>query len=330
MCDNKMQKESIKKVYIEPTSACNLNCKICFRNSWINEDIGVMEDETVESVYKSIRQLHNVKIVFAGMGEPLLHNRIVEMINKVTDCNNEAEIITNATLLDKKLCRELVSAGTGCVWVSLDTAHTESADSLPVVENVRYFNSIRKGKCDLGLTYVLSNGNFENIKVIENISRNLEAERVNISQLIPCERIDNLTYNAELPIGERKTDNIYDVRDLKLYYCPFIENGSAFIKWNGEIVPCMQLLHSSYTYLYDEKRTVYGYSFGNIKEKSLSDIWNGDAYIKFREKVKNFEFPDCTLCDGCDARKENKTDCMYNQMPTCGACLWAQGVARCP
>lgn len=325
-----MQKEPIKKVYIEPTSACNLNCRICFRNNWINEEIGVMTDETLNSVCKSIQQLHGIKIVFAGMGEPLLHNRIIEMINRASKHNNEVEIITNATLLDEKLCHQLIDAGTSCIWVSLDTSHIESTKSMQVIENVRYFNNIRKNNCDLGLTYVLCNGDFESIKNIENVSRYLKADRINISQLIPCERIDNLAYSTKIPIGERRIGSIYDANKLKLNYCPFIEENCTFIKWNGDIVPCMQLLHSSYTYLFDEKRTVHGYNFGNINEKSLLDIWNGKTYIEFREKVKRFDFPDCTICDGCDDRKENITDCMYNQMPTCGACLWAQNIARCP
>jgi MoaA/NifB/PqqE/SkfB family radical SAM enzyme len=324
-----MQKEPIKKVYIEPTSACNLNCKICFRNNWINEKNGVMSNDTVNSVYKSIHQLHDIKIVFAGMGEPLLHKRIVEMINR-TSQHNKVEIITNATLLDEKLCCELIDAGISCIWISLDMSHIESANSLQVIENIRYFNNIRKGNCDLGLTYVLYNGDFESIKKMENVSKYLEADRINISQLIPCERIENLIYSTQIPIGERKLDNIYDVQELKLNYCPFIEDGCTFIKWNGDIVPCMQLLHSSYTYLFDEKRMIHGYNFGNINEEFLLDIWDGKAYSEFREKVKKFDFPDCTICDGCDDRKENKIDCMYNQIPTCGACLWAQNIARCP
>ena len=327
---DKMPRESIRKLYIEPTSACNLNCKICFRNSWIDEECAVMNDEVLEYVYESIQQLHDIKIVFAGMGEPLLHNRIVEMVNKAAQHNNEVEIITNATQLNEWLCNDLINAGMSRLWVSLEPSHIESANSLQVIENIKLFNSIRKGKCQLGLTYVITKGDFETIKQIEAVSKQLEAERVNISQLIPSERISDLAYSTDIPIGERKIDNIYDVQELKLNYCPFVEEGCTFIKWNGDVVPCMQLLHSSYTYLFDEKRTVYGYSFGNIKDKSLSDIWNGEEYSLFRERVKNFDFPDCTICYGCDDRKENKTDCMYNQLPTCGACLWAQNIARCP
>ena len=32
----------LKKLYIEPTSKCNLNCKMCFRNTWIDEKLSDM------------------------------------------------------------------------------------------------------------------------------------------------------------------------------------------------------------------------------------------------------------------------------------------------
>ena len=133
-----------------------------------------------------------------------------------------------------------------------------------------------------------------------------------------------------------KEKNVSEATDFntshprKLNRCPFVEENSCFVKWNGELVPCMQLLHSSYTYFYEEKRKVKRKSFGNVNQKSLEEIWRDKEYSMFREKVRSFDFPDCTLCDGCDYRLENIQDCMYNELPTCGACLWAQGIARCP
>ena len=46
-----------------------------------------------------------------------------------------------------------------------------------------------------------------------------------------------------------------------------------FVKSNGDVCPCMQLLHSSYTYLFEERRKVVSCSFGNVSENLLGDIW---------------------------------------------------------
>ena len=38
----------------------------------------------------------------------------------------------------------------------------------------------------------------------------------------------------------------------------------------------------------------------------------------------------CTFCGGCDCSLANEEDCFGNPFPTCGGCLWAQGIIRCP
>ena len=41
--------DDLRKVYVEPTNACNLNCTTCVRQSW-DEPEGFMEWETFEAV----------------------------------------------------------------------------------------------------------------------------------------------------------------------------------------------------------------------------------------------------------------------------------------
>ena len=43
--------------------------------------------------------------------------------------------------------------------------------------------------------------------------------------------------------------------------CPFIERGSLSIGWNGEVSPCLALMHNYLTYLNDVRRTVRRYSW---------------------------------------------------------------------
>ena len=61
----------IRKLYIEPTSLCNLNCIMCFRHTWMNEKMGHMD---LELFYKAIRDEKALEktetIFFGGMGEP--------------------------------------------------------------------------------------------------------------------------------------------------------------------------------------------------------------------------------------------------------------------
>jgi len=306
----------MKKLYIEPTSMCNLNCKTCFRNNWFDEKQGFMSEEILKEVYDYINKSKRLEaVMLSGMGEPLLHENAADIIAQISMTGKSTEILTNGTLLSERMCDELIVAGLSSLWISLDEAHIQSTESSAALfVNIKYFNSIRKDKCRLCFTFVVEGDDLDGIY---RFADEFKANEINISGVIPYSPVKEMQSSCEQTVFLRN-------------YCPFIQEEKCFVKWNGDVSPCMQLLHNSYTYLFEEKRSVAAYSFGNLKQNSLEEIWNSKRYREFREKVKNFEFPDCTLCDGCDDRLENKTDCMFNEMPTCGACLWAQNIARCP
>jgi len=67
-----------------------------------------------------------------------------------------------------------------------------------------------------------------------------------------------------------------------------------------------------------------------VNERKLRELWNEPAYLAFRERVQTFDFSPCTFCGGCNLSEINEEDCFGNTFPTCGGCLWAQGVIQCP
>ncbi len=112
--------------------------------------------------------------------------------------------------------------------------------------------------------------------------------------------------------------------------CPFIEQGSTAIRWDGNISPCLPLLHTNQSYCDQRLRKSFAHTFGSILEQDLLNIWNNKKYISFRERVQRFEFSPCTFCNGCELSTQNMEDCLGNTELTCGGCLWAQGLIRCP
>ena len=113
-------------------------------------------------------------------------------------------------------------------------------------------------------------------------------------------------------------------------WCRFIEEGHCFIRWDGDVSPCMGLLHTADTYLGDHKRRIRHHSFGNVHEQSLGEIWGSEEYRAFRQRVHEFKYAPCLFCGGCELLEENETDCIGSLAPTCGGCLWGQGFAVCP
>lgn len=328
----------ISKLYVEMSSACNLNCRMCFRNSWFNEKSGLMSDIVIENVKKIMTNNETEGIFIGGMGEPLMHERVFELIETATVCGIKSELITNATLLNSENCKKLISAGLNTLWISMDGFTKESYENVRkgslynnIIENIEIFNRNRTNT-NFGITFVMMKENSNQFEHINAFADKYNVDIINLSHVVPCDELkkENSVYEMPYPIGKMHRFDKNEVFKKKINYCPFVEDNVCFVRYDGEICPCMQLLHNSYTYLYEEKRKVYSHSFGNICDNSLKDILNGTEYNAFIKRVKEFDFPGCTICLGCDDRKENIIDCMYNEKPTCGACLWAQGLIRCP
>jgi hypothetical protein len=103
--------------------------------------------------------------------------------------------------------------------------------------------------------------------------------------------------------------------------CPFIEKNSAAIRWDGDLSPCLPLLHTHQSYLDERLRVTHAFSVGNIHDRELPDLWNDPAYLALRERLRDFDFSPCTFCNSCEMPDENLEDCFGKPpRPAAAAC----------
>jgi len=141
---------------------------------------------------------------------------------------------------------------------------------------------------------------------------------------------------AVWPAVEKDYVLLGSVRMPRMYWgssrrCGFINDSSAVIRWDGSVSPCYGLMYSHNYQLDNRHKEVSSYLLGNVGEESLYDIWNKPEYVKFRYRVRNYNFPSCMDCStnqDCDYTEANE-DCWGNS-PSCADCLWSQGIVRCP
>jgi MoaA/NifB/PqqE/SkfB family radical SAM enzyme len=112
--------------------------------------------------------------------------------------------------------------------------------------------------------------------------------------------------------------------------CPFVERGSLAIRWDGKVSPCLPLLYTHTHFLDDRERTSREYFVGDLRETDLLSLWNDSTYRALRKRLQDFDFSPCAFCNSCELASENLEDCFGNVQPTCGGCLWARGLIRCP
>lgn len=112
--------------------------------------------------------------------------------------------------------------------------------------------------------------------------------------------------------------------------CPFVERSSVAVRSDGRVSPCLPLLYTHQHYLGDRERTSKEYFVGDVRERDLLQIWNDQGYRELRKRLQDFDFSPYVFCNSCEMAVENVEDCFGNIHPTCGGCLWAQGLIRCP
>ncbi|HIJ81130.1 MAG TPA: radical SAM/SPASM family putative metalloenzyme maturase [Desulfuromonadales bacterium] len=114
--------------------------------------------------------------------------------------------------------------------------------------------------------------------------------------------------------------------------CSFVEEGSAFVSWNGDVSPCYFLWHRYDCFASGWSQTVRPKVFGNVGRDDILTIWNSTEYASFRSGVLAYDYPSCASCglSPCDylTAEEFEQDCHISSVP-CGSCLWCTGVFQC-
>jgi MoaA/NifB/PqqE/SkfB family radical SAM enzyme len=218
------QQFELKKLYLEPTSRCNLNCRTCLRNVW-DEPQGMMSENIFQKIIAGLRCFSPVpNIFFGGMGEPLFHPNIIEMVRQAKSLGSKVELITNGTLLTKELSLSLINAGLDVLWISLDGATPESYADVrlgaaldSVLENLSYFTEARTEagiycecgpvpRSDLGISFVAMKRNIADLPKVVEIARRFGAKRLLVTNVLPYTRemIDETLYNRVLNIDSSR------------------------------------------------------------------------------------------------------------------------------
>ncbi|MCX7755013.1 MAG: radical SAM protein [Anaerolineales bacterium] len=187
----------LRKVYIEPTVACNLDCITCFRNDW-EQPIGRMTGETFARILDGLKEFDPLPdVYFGGIGEPLFHPKTVEWVAQVKELGAKVELITNGTTLTEKVSRKLVESGLDVLWVSIDGASPETyadvrlgAELPTIVANLRRLTKMRKAghypKPEIGIAFVAMKRNIADLPQILKLGRSLRAQHFSISNLQPA------------------------------------------------------------------------------------------------------------------------------------------------
>ncbi len=358
-----------RKLHVEVTTRCNLACDMCLRNAW-DESGGDMAAETFRVLVEQFSTLPSARAVqFSGFGEPLCHPRIIEFVRRATEARLMTEIITNGALFTRELGAELVEAGLERLTVSAcgETGLLpEARRNLSFLRGRPL--SAGRGLPKVRLHAVITRSNVEALPHLRSMAMAIGATEISLSHLLPhtAQMAEQTLYGSRLPVASAAPGTppsawaphialpqlewspaesqaiagllagqphvtVGRTRiDFGHSACPFVEEDRAAIGWRGDLAPCLPLLHTHPVVTRNRSRLVRHWHVGNIAETPLPELWRSRDYAAFRQRVRDFAFPPCPNCGGCEMIDANESDCYGNPFPVCGDCLYARGLVRCP
>lgn len=282
-------------LWIEPTNKCNLKCIMCPNRLNSPDRIGFMEWELFKKIIDEVQHFVCGVVLILG-GESLLHKDIFRMIRYATDKGIKVYLDTNGTLLNEEKSLKLLDSGIDYLSFSFDGYDKETYEKIRVnakfevtLKNIINFLKMKK---ELGKkkpytaiqTIIVKSNEKESLDKKREFLKNFEGLPLN-------EHVVRYAYSWAGVISE--DDEVKPMSGGQRYKpCPHIWSALT-IQWNGTVVPCcLDLLGR--------------YKLGNVKDKSLLQIWNDRPLVWLREKIRDGKYQDIELCRGCELLYPNK------------------------
>ncbi|MDI6794062.1 MAG: radical SAM protein [bacterium] len=277
------------RLYVESTNQCNLKCIMCPNGlGLMKREKGFMEFDLFKSIIDEMSP-HVEATTVHIWGEPLLHPRILEMIDYASSRGVEVEMSTNAVLLNKTTANELVNSGLQVIYLCLDGTKKETYEKIrqeatfeETKANIESFVALKREKRERGYNYLSLN-----IQIIEMDSTRTEIDSFVKKWSLPG--VDHINVKAFDSWGSQ-VDGICGLESQKRklpperFHCPNLWY-HAHIYWDGTLVCCDRDFEAKYP-------------LGNVSG-GVMKVWNGDRMAGLRQKHITGNLDDVSSCRDC-------------------------------
>lgn len=317
------------EVYIEPTNRCNEFCTTCPRTFFQREPPA---DLDFAKFVKVLDQFPGVgRVVLHGVGEPLLARHLPLMVAEANRRGAQVLFNTNALALSARLMQQLVDAGLDQLRVSMDAADPRTYRRIRGVDGYEkamantarfcaYLRERGAERPEVSMYFVCMRENLPELPAVIERAASMGVTAVNLQRLVYFgigEAVE-----AQSVFGERADDEVDRLIDqcieaaarvgIRLegsgrrdaeHALAAVESRrpwsgcnrpwrSTYVTANGNVLPCCIAPFST--------RDYDGIILGNVFERPISEIWNGERYREFRQAHRSEAPPE--PCRGCGTR----------------------------
>lgn len=316
------------RYFFELTYKCNLNCPYCYIGCERNKT-----ELTTEEWKQVIDQLPFYSIVTLVGGEPLLRKDFIEILRYTSQkVMNKVHVVSNGTLINNDIINAFIKYKLLLLSVSLDgfgKTHDNNRGKEGIfdliISNLENLKS-KKPKQMVDIKTIVLENNLDDIPKLYKLCCDMNFEFLSISFLRNNNWKQNSTlqntfipeFKAAYPI-EKYFDmehfkEIYnEIKDMhgntKIRFAPKFEYAKNPLQKIEEFFSETKSLQETYNpckYVYNNMMInpegfVYpclSQKIGNVKDKSLKELFNAPAYCCFRKNLKasGGVFGACQMC----------------------------------
>ncbi len=308
---------------IEITTRCNLRCTYCARTI-----SGRQGSDMDSGLFRSILGMlpHAYRITLVGLGETLLHPKVVDFVAEASSQGRRTALVTNAMFLDAPMSRELLKAGLDSIAFSIDGPNQDIASDVRpgtdlgrVIDNIRNFVELSKSSRAVS-TAVFSAVSIRTLPYLEELLNLVSRLDVHVIMLTDL----NLTENEEQTLWKNADAGVAAVvrrsiakafkQSLPVLSVSGLEEFGLWKRYGKYLLmPPDRLYHRSakHAWCFSPWQTLPvgvsgevtlcdcrpGVSIGNILDRPLADIWNGPAMVEHRRSMLGADPPEaCRVC----------------------------------
>jgi len=320
------------RVQIEVTGRCNLKCSFCYQGALYKN---AKDELAFDQIVKLIDQVGRFSLLTFSGGEPLMRKDIFDIVSYALNKKRLCNMITNGVLLDERILKLMVDKKFFLLNVSIDglgQVHDEirgvPGTFRKVIDNLKFlreYKEKRKSRLPLvDVKLVLNNKNLTQLVDLYSLCEDMGVSFLTVSLQKEADiqfngsflyqDLNNECFYKRYPPKDEIVDKALLISSLKeiedkngkvhLRFYPRFRSSkeielylnsreraaefasSCLEPWSGlqinafgDVYPCLSL------------------KVGNIKENTISQIWNSGPYVEFRKKLKKLSlFPACSGC----------------------------------
>jgi radical SAM protein with 4Fe4S-binding SPASM domain len=290
---------------IEPTTRCDLACRFCPRTNFADKG----EDLSLDAFRAIVdRNPYVVAILLQGLGEPLLNSELEEIVCYGRSKGIYVGTCTNGMHLNADRIERLMASGLNYLAISVDGVGEVFEEMRCggrfdlLLTNLAELGKGGKRGCVIAFWMTLSQQNLDQVQLVLDLARESGVNHVHFQDLqykqdpahLQGLSISNalaeIDMRAFVASARRKAaqEGIVSTFDPLAH-----RNVRTHCRWpwerlyvdcKGDVWPCCVA--------WTENEMM-----GNLLERTLTDIWNGSSYGRFRLSLRDGPLP--RVCKEC-------------------------------